>query len=302
MVVRGGMPNNFIENFRDNHPCMDIYRLFLKNRWASLSGYFLLAVLLTTIFSGLLAPYTPSYEFINNTLTPPVWMEGGSIQHILGTDDIGRDVLSRLIYGLRYTFSGALAVVLITTLLGLLGGILSAKSTGLKSNLLNHFLDAFLSIPILLLAIIIATLMQPSLLNAILAVTLASLPNFIHHIYTMVHKELQQDYAGMLRLDGASTQYIIQNVILWRLSPQIIQLIARTFTLAIVDISALGFIALGAQPPLPEWGAMIRESVSLMYLAPWLTIIPGVALLSITLSVFIFSNGLSHTIEKYNEN
>lgn len=217
----------------------------------------------------------------------------------LGTDDLGRDLLSRIISGLYYTFGSALLVTLLTLLIGGLLGIIAGSSQGIKSGILGHFLDAFLSIPILLLAIIIATLMQPSLLNAILAILLASLPYFIHQIYLALQTESSKDYVVMLRLDGASKRYLINQVMLPNLLPTFIRLTSRIFTLAILDISALSFIALGAQPPQPEWGAMIREYIDLIYLAPWLSILPGFALMFVILVVLLFSDGLAKAIEKY---
>ncbi|SMB84854.1 cationic peptide transport system permease protein [Pasteurella testudinis DSM 23072] len=287
------------EEFRFTSPLWEIWQLFRRNKVALLCGYLLLALLLMMLFAPLLSPYNANMQFVGQELLPPSWNSQGKISFFLGTDDLGRDLLSRIIVGLRYTFGASLIVAFLTLLIGSLLGIIAGTSQGIKSNILGHFLDAFLSIPILLLAIIIATLMQPSLLNAMLAILLASLPYFIHQVYLALHTEINKEYVTMLRLDGASKSYLINKVMLPNLLPVFIRLTSRIFTLAMLDISALSFIALGVQPPLPEWGALIREYIDLIYLAPWLAILPGFALMFVITVALLFSDGLAKAIERY---
>jgi cationic peptide transport system permease protein len=287
------------EEFRFTSSVQEVWQYFHRNKPALLCGYLLIALIALMLLAPWLSPHNSNMQFVGQELLPPSWRSEGKITFFLGTDDLGRDLLSRIISGLYYTFGSALLVTLLTLLIGGLLGIIAGSSQGIKSGILGHFLDAFLSIPILLLAIIIATLMQPSLLNAILAILLASLPYFIHQIYLALQTESSKDYVVMLRLDGASKRYLINQVMLPNLLPTFIRLTSRIFTLAILDISALSFIALGAQPPQPEWGAMIREYIDLIYLAPWLSILPGFALMFVILVVLLFSDGLAKAIEKY---
>ncbi|TNG93855.1 ABC transporter permease subunit [Pasteurellaceae bacterium USgator11] len=287
------------EEFRFTSPVAEIWRLFRRNKVALMCGYLLLALLLLMFFAPLVAPHDINMQFVGQELLPPSWNSEGKISFFLGTDDLGRDLLSRIIVGLRYTFGGSLIVALLTLLIGGALGVIAGTGQGIKSNILGHFLDAFLSIPILLLAIIIATLRQPSLLNAILAILLASLPYFIHQVYLALQTEINKEYVIMLRLDGASKGYLISKVMLPNLLPVFIRLTSRIFTLAMLDISALSFIALGAQPPLPEWGALIRESIDLIYLAPWLSVLPGFALIFVIITALLFSDGLAKAIERY---
>ncbi|TNH06379.1 ABC transporter permease subunit [Testudinibacter sp. TR-2022] len=287
------------EEFRFTSPVAEIWRLFRRNKVALMCGYLLLALLSLMFFAPLVAPHDINMQFVGQELLPPSWNSEGKISFFLGTDDLGRDLLSRIIVGLRYTFGGSLIVALLTLLIGGALGVIAGTGQGIKSNILGHFLDAFLSIPILLLAIIIATLRQPSLLNAILAILLASLPYFIHQVYLALQTEINKEYVIMLRLDGASKGYLISKVMLPNLLPVFIRLTSRIFTLAMLDISALSFIALGAQPPLPEWGALIRESIDLIYLAPWLSVLPGFALIFVIITALLFSDGLAKAIERY---
>ncbi|PJG83195.1 ABC transporter permease subunit [Caviibacterium pharyngocola] len=289
------------EDFRETAVLRNIWAIFRQDKVALASFYLFILLILTALFSPLIAPYSANQQFVGFELMPPSWVEGGKIGFFFGTDDIGRDLLSRLIIGTAYTLGSALIVVIFTAITGGILGIWAGMSQGIKSRILGHFFDAFLSIPILLIAIIIATLMEASLMNAMLAITLALLPYFIHEIYQAVQQELKKEYILMLRLEGASDWTLLRETILPNIYVQYIREIARAFTIAILDISALSFISLGAQRPTPEWGAMIKDSLELIYLAPWTVILPGIAIIMTILVGLILSNGLCKAVEKYYE-
>ncbi|WP_386693216.1 MULTISPECIES: ABC transporter permease subunit [unclassified Lonepinella] len=287
--------------FRDSDALNQIWRLFHKNRVALFSFYATVALLLIAIFAPWLAPYSSDMQFVGEELTPPSWNSAGKVIYFFGTDDLGRDLFSRLLNGVTYTFGSTVIVVFFVSIIGGLLGIMAGMSTGLKSRMLGHFLDAFLSIPILLISIVIATLMEPSLPNAMLAILLALLPHFIHEIYQAVHQELKKEYVLVLQLEGISNTVLLKETILPNISVRYIQEIIRSFSVTLMEISALSFIALGAQRPTPEWGAMIRDSLELIYLAPWTVILPGVAIILSMLVVMLFGNGLCKAINKYYE-
>ncbi|WP_439241068.1 ABC transporter permease subunit [Lonepinella sp. BR2474] len=287
--------------FRESDALNQIWLLFRKNRIALFSFYATLGLLFIAIFAPWLAPYSSDMQFLGEELTPPSWNSAGKVIYFLGTDDLGRDVFSRLIHGVTYTFGGSMIVVFFASLLGGILGILAGMSKGLKSRMLGHFLDAFLSIPILLISIVIATLMEPSLPNAMLAIFLALLPHFIHEIYQAIRQELKKEYVLVLRLEGVSNLVLLKETILPNISVRYIQEVIRSFSVTLMEISALSFIALGAQRPTPEWGAMIRDSLELVYLAPWTVILPGIAIILSLLVVVVFGNGLCKTINKYYE-
>ena len=289
------------KNFRESATLNQIWGLFREDRIALFSFYALLLLILTALFSPFIAPYSSDTQFVGRELMPPSWASNGEIAYFLGTDDIGRDVLSRIIIGTSYTVGAALIVIVITAFIGGGLGILAGMSQGIKSRVLGHFLDAFLTIPVLLVAIIIAALMEPSLFNAMLAITLALLPYFVHEIYRSIQLELKKEYVLMLRLDGISKWVLLKDTVLPNIAVQYIQEISRAFTIAILDISALSFIELGAQRPAPEWGAMIKDSSELIYLAPWTVILPGLAIIFSVLIGLVFSNGLCRAITKYYE-
>ncbi|WP_439256694.1 ABC transporter permease subunit [Lonepinella sp. BR2271] len=287
--------------FRESDTFSQIWLLFRKNRIALFSFYATLALLLIAILAPVLAPYSSDMQFVGEELTPPSWNSAGKVIYFFGTDDLGRDMFSRLLNGITYTFGSSVIVVILVAIIGGFLGIVAGMSKGLKSRMLGHFLDAFLSIPILLISIVIATLMEPSLPNAMLAILLALLPHFIHEIYQAVHQELRKEYVLVLKLEGVSNSMLLKETILPNISVRYIREIIRSFSVTLMEISALSFISLGAQRPTPEWGAMIRDSLELLYLAPWTVILPGIAIILSLLVVVIFGNGLCKTIDKYYE-
>ena len=249
------------DEFRESTSFFQIWLLFRQNRVALFCFYLFCLLILTALFPKLIMPYSESMEFVGEELMPPSWVEKGRIAFFFGTDDLGRDVLSRLIMGTQYTLGSSLLVVIAVAIIGGALGILAGMSEGIKSRFLGHFFDAFLSIPILLIAIIISTLMEPSLINAMFATLLAILPYFVHAIYQAIQQELKKDYVLLLKLDGISNWELLKTTILPNISVVYTQEISRAFVVAILDITALSFISLGAQRPMPEWGAMIKDSL-----------------------------------------
>lgn len=289
------------EEFRTSATMTDLWYAFRRSRIALFSLYAFILFILTALFGPLIAPYSSDMQFVGKELMPPSWFGNGQVAYFFGTDDIGRDVLSRMITGFRYTFGGAVIVVLFTAVIGGVLGIVTGMGRGARSQMVGHFLDAFLSTPILLIAIIIATLMQPNLINAMLAIFLALLPHFVHEIYQAIQRELSKEYVMMLRLDGATDMDLLKEAVLPNIVIPYIKEISRAFAIAILDISALSFISLGAQSPLPEWGAMLRDYIPLIYLAPWTVFLPGIAIIAAILVVIVLGNALCRTINQYYE-
>lgn len=287
------------EEFRERQTWREIWGVFRQDRISLLSFYLLAGFILLALFGPWIAPYSPDWQFVGQELIPPSWNENGTVAYFLGTDDLGRDVFSRIIIGVRFTFGSACLVILASALLGGILGVLAGMSYGLTSRLLGHLLDAFLSVPVLLIAIIIATLMQASLPNAMLAILLALLPHFVHQIAQAIQKELHKEYVIALRLEGASNWFLLKEAILPNIAIAYIRELTRAFSIALFDISALSFIALGATRPTPEWGLMIRDALDLIYLAPWTILFPGLAIIASIWVVILFGNGLCKAINRY---
>lgn len=279
------------------------FRAFLtalrQDKLALISTYLFIALIIITFFGHWFVPYDISHQFTGKELIPPAWDSLGVIEYFFGTDDLGRDIFSRIIAGSYYTIGSALAITLSITIFGCLVGILAGLNKGKIFSMFSHIFDIFLFTPVLLIAIIIVALMGASLSNAMLAIFLAILPNVIHKIYQATKSELQREYVIALRLDGATNILLITDVILPNLMPILIKVIINTLTIAILDISALGFISLGATSPLPEWGVMIRDALDIIYIAPWAVILPGVAIIFAIFIITIFRNGMLRVVEKY---
>lgn len=287
------------EQFRETARIQSFWFALRQDTLALISLYLFLLVLGLTFIGYLIAPYSADQQFIGLELMPPSWSNNGQISHFFGTDDLGRDIFSRILYGFYYTVGSALLITLAIALIGGVIGVWAGTKKSSSSFLLSHLFDTFLFTPILLIAIIIATLMEASLLNAMLAIFLAMLPHFIHKIYQTTQRELQREYVVTLRLDGATRKHLIQQVILPNLTIVAVKELSHIFVIAVLDISALSFISLGAKSPTPEWGAMIRDSMELIYSAPWTVILPGMAIVFVIFIITMLGNGVARVLEKY---
>ncbi|MDA3978625.1 ABC transporter permease subunit [Gallibacterium sp. AGMB14963] len=287
------------EDFRITNTISAIWSIFRQNKIALFSLFCFSALITIAVLVPYLSPYSPEQQFIGKELMPPFWDKSGDLIFLLGTDDIGRDLFSRILWGVHYTFGSALIIVLAILLVGGALGLLVGINQGVKSRTLKYLGNIFLSIPILLVAIIIAALMESGLQNAMLAIFLALLPHFIHQIDNAVQQELQKDYVVLLRLEGISKYLLLKETIVPNIFPVFVREISRIFILAIMDVSALSFISLGAASTVPEWGAMIRDALDLLYIAPWAVVLPGTAIMFSILVIIVLSNSLLRAFHKY---
>lgn len=270
---------------------------FYADTTAMIGLYGFATLLLLCLFGGLLAPYGIDQQFLGYQLLPPSWSRYGDVSFFLGTDDLGRDVLSRLLKGAAPTVGAAILVTLFATVCALLLGVLAGMTHGVRSAVMNHILDTLLSLPSLLLAIIVVAFLGPRIEHALLAVWLALMPRLVRAIYSAVHDELEKEYVVAARLDGATSSNILRYAILPNVLPMLISEITRALSMAILDIAALGFLDLGAQLPSPEWGAMLGDSLELIYVAPWTVMLPGAALMISVLIVNLLGDGIRRAVE-----
>ena len=287
------------EQFRQQDYFRQFWQQLRKDRLALIS-LVLFITLLILVFAGyLLAPYSSDQQFVGFELMPPSWSNEGQISHFFGTDNLGRDVFSRILYGFYYTVGSALLISASVAIIGGIIGILTGIQKGSPILLLSHLFDTFLFTPVLLIAIIIATLMTPNLINAMLAVFLALLPHFIHRIYQTTRRELKREYVVTLILDGADKWTLIKKVVLPNVSIVVIKELCQIFTIAVIDISALSFISLGAESQTAEWGAMIRDAIDLIYIAPWTVVLPGLAIVFSVLIIALLGNSIVRVLRQY---
>jgi cationic peptide transport system permease protein len=265
---------------------------FKENHIAVMGLFCFTFFLVITIFCPLLAPFDPNMQQIGDILVPPAWDPNGGITNLFGTDALGRDLLSRIIYACRMTFGISLLLVLVAMLLGVGLGALAGMSKGFRSSFLNHTLDSFQAIPTLLIAIIIIAILGPGLVNSMWAIALALIPQFIHQTRDFVRQELSKEYVMAAKLDGAGKFDIFIRSILPNMGEMLVVQATFALSVSILDISALGFLKLGAQAPTAELGAMLLEGIEVAYIAPWAIAVPGGALFLIMISINLVGDGL----------
>lgn len=273
-------------------PTMRVWLNFSANPFALVGLWTIAFLLLLTLFGPMIAPFPPEAQNPKALLLPPSWDPAGTVAHFLGTDDLGRDIFSRLLHGAHLTFGMALLIVVTALFMGFIIGSLSGMMRGLKSSILGHLLDALLSIPSLLMAILVVAVMGPGLENVFWAVGIALTPQFVRSIHQSVHEELQKEYVTAARLDGANSLQIFWYVIMPNVWEVVIIQTTLAISAAILDIAALGFLSLGAQAPSPEWGAMVAQGMDNLLTAPWAVTIPGLAILFSVLSINLVGDGL----------
>ena len=262
-------------------------------------GFWGMVVLLLVVVAGpTIISQDPFQQHANTLLQPPSWSIRGSIDHFLGTDDLGRDVLARLVYGARLTVGSAIVATFIAMIFGCAIGVLAGMSKGLKSSILHHMFDILLNITSLLLALVLVALMGASLSNAILAMTLVLLPQFIHSTYNAVSTEMQKEYIVAVRLDGSPPLRILRLAILPNIADTVVAQTTRALSTSILDISAICFLGLGAQAPQPEWGAMLADGMDLIYIGAWTVTLPGLAIMFSVLATNLVGDGLRRALHK----
>ncbi|MFC0048092.1 ABC transporter permease subunit [Rheinheimera tilapiae] len=282
-------------------PYQLLWRHFVPQHFA-LFGLIILSVLvLLAVISPFVSPHDPYLQNSELLLLPPSWQGNGLVSYPFGTDDLGRDLMSRLMLGASYSFGLAILAVLGSMLIGLLLGALAGMTRGVQSSIFNHLLDLALTIPSLLLAIVIVAVLGPGLMNTIWAIMLALLPQFVHGVGNAIQQQLKQDYVIAYRLDGANNWQILWSVVLPNLWEPVSLLFTMALSTAILDIAALGFLGLGAQAPTPEWGSMVADALDSIYLAPWTVALPGLLIFITVLSINLVGDGLRKAMKKRRE-
>jgi len=285
------------KNPEDRHPFIDQLSQLWRNKTA-VAGLIIITVF---IFCGILAPYLSPHDPLEVSLydqiKPPVWHANGTWNNILGTDDLGRDILSRLIYGARVSLAVAVFSVGLAFFFGTLLGCISGYYKGSLDSIIMRIMDMILSFPYILLAIVVVAYLGPSLRNAMIAIAITYVPRFARIVRGSVLEECEKDYVTSERAIGARDWRIIFIAVLPNcLGPLIVQTTLSCAS-AILDAAALSFLGLGAQPPTPEWGAMIAQSRALILRASWVMTFPGLAILFAVLGFNLLGDGLRDALD-----
>ncbi|AHG80315.1 Dipeptide transport system permease protein dppC [Mannheimia varigena USDA-ARS-USMARC-1388] len=278
-------------------PLQEFWYYFRQNKGAVIGLAFIAVVFFVSVFADFIAPFDPISQNRAALLLPPAWFENGQAAHLLGTDDIGRDILSRIIYGARLSVFIGLIIVLMSCVLGVILGLLAGYYGGTLDIVIMRFVDIMLAIPSLLLTIGVVTILGPSLINAAIAIAIVSIPSYVRLTRASVMSEKNRDYVTASRVAGAGVGRLMFIVILPNcLAPLIVQM-TMGISNAILELAALGFLGIGAQPPTPELGTMLAESRGFMQSANWLVTIPGLAILSLVLAFNLMGDGLRDALD-----
>ncbi|TIT00987.1 ABC transporter permease subunit [Mesorhizobium sp.] len=250
------------------------------------------ALVLIAIFAPLVAPHSPDEQFRDALLTPPVWQEGGKSMFLLGTDAVGRDMLSRLIFGARFSLFIGLVVVVFSLTSGIILGVLAGYFRGWVDTLIMRVMDVILAFPSLLLALVLVAILGPGLFNAMLAIALVLQPHFARLTRAAVMAEKNREYVISAKVAGAShVRLMVKTILPNCMAPLIVQA-TLSFSNAILEAAALGFLGVGAQPPTPEWGTMLATAREFILRAPWVVTFPGLAILITVLAINLIGDGL----------
>lgn len=261
----------------------------LENKGAVVSLVLLVIWTLLAIFAPWLPIRPPEQVFEGMQLRSPEWFQG---DFVMGTDDLGRDLFSRLIYGSRISMGFGFLNVVVSVLIGGVLGLTAGYYGGWWDRFVLRVVDILMALPSLLLAIVVVAVLGPSLWNALWAVTIVALPGFIRITRASVLNEREKEYVQAARAFGASDlRQMFVTILPNCMAPLIVQA-SLGFSDGILNMAALGFLGLGAQPPTPEWGVMLADSKAYIETAGWLVMWPGLCILSVVLAFNLLGDGL----------
>ena len=278
-------------------PWRAFWRDFSANPGAVAGLSIIVLVMLMAIFAPWLAPHSPDLTDSAAFLKPPAWQQGGSWTWPLGTDAIGRDLLSRLIYGARLSLAIGIAVVALSIVVGIVLGLVAGFARGVTEIVIMRLMDIILTLPSLLLAIVIVAILGPGLMNAMLAVAVVVLPHYVRITRAAVISETAKDYVTAARVAGAGRLRLMFSEVLPNCAAPLIVQASLGVSTAILDAAALGFLGLGAQPPAAEWGTMLADAREFVLRAWWVVTFPGLMILITVLAFNLFGDGLRDTLD-----
>ncbi len=278
-------------------PLREFWDAYAQSRGALIGLALVVILLLLAVGADVVSPHPPNEQYRDATLVPPMWQEGGSAKFILGTDPVGRDMLSRLIHGTRLSLAIGAISVTISLFLGVLLGMLAGYLRGFTETFIMRLMDVMLALPSLLLAIAVVAILGPGLANAMYAIAIVLLPHYVRLTRAAVMAEAGKEYVASSRIAGAGPLRLMFSTILPNcIAPLIVQA-TLGFSTAILDAAALGFLGLGAQPPTPEWGSMLAGALEFIQRASWVVTFPGLAILVTVLAFNLMGDGLRDALD-----
>lgn len=274
-----------------NRKFVEVWRRLRKNKTAVFGLVIIAILLLTALFAPLIAPYHYDEQNLDEAFISP------STRHVMGTDNFGRDILSRIIYGSRISLMVGFIAVSIGMVIGGTLGAISAYYGGITDNILMRLIDVLLAMPNILLAISISAALGPGLVNAMIAVGIGTVPNYARVTRASVLTVKEREYVEAARCIGAKDgRIILTHIIPNALAPMIVQATLGVAS-AILSAAALSFIGLGIQPPTPEWGAMLSAGRSYIRDYWYIVTFPGLAIMVTIFALNLFGDGLRDALD-----
>ncbi|GGH33669.1 nickel transporter permease [Paenibacillus segetis] len=283
--------NPLITEEKVSGPWRDAWKAYRKNKIAMIGLIMIVLFIVIAILAPLIAPYDYKAQELSSRLKPPSWA------HLFGTDDLGRDLLSRVLYGARISLWVGAFSVLGSIIMGTLLGILAGYYGRWIDMIISRVFDILLAFPSILLAIAIVAILGPSLQNALYAIAIINIPTYGRLVRARVLSLKSEEFITAARAIGMKNSGIlIRHILPNSLTPIIVQGTLGIAT-AIIEAAALGFLGLGAQPPAPEWGKMLSDSRQFIQTAPWTVIFPGVSIMLTVLAFNLMGDGLRDAMD-----
>lgn len=264
----------------------------VRRTFALIGLFIVLATILVAIFAPFVATHDPFVQNLEARVVPPAWMEGGSSEHLFGTDQLGRDYFSRLVYGARISMTIGLLTVLISGAIGISLGVVGGYFGGRIDNIVMFIITSRLSIPLILVALTVVALVGTSLTVVVLTLGFLLWERFAVVARTTTMQVRNREFIDAARAAGASLPHILLREIIPNILPHLVVVATLEMAIAILLEAALSFLGLGVPPPLPSWGLMIAEARDYMFFTPWIITIPGIALFILVFGINLFGDGL----------
>lgn len=269
----------------------DIFKRFIHRKASLIGGIILLLFLLMALIGPFLCTQDPNAQDIANKYAPPSW------EHLLGTDNLGRDTLTRMVYGARVSLLVSFVGTIIGSAIGVALGVLAGYYGGWLDSLISRFVDFLLAFPGLLLAIVVVAILGSGLENTMAAIAFYSIPYIARMVRGVVLTLKGSEYVQACKVMGVSDARIIMTHIIPNSMSQIIVNVTLNLGTAILTASSLSFLGLGVTPPNPEWGAMLSTARDAIRSYPWAAVIPGVAITLVVLSFSLVGDGLRDALD-----
>ncbi|GBH26656.1 ABC transporter permease subunit [Burkholderia vietnamiensis] len=270
---------------------------FSRNRGAVGAGLVVLVLILVALLAPLIAPHSPVEQCRDYVKIPPAWLAGGNWQFILGTDEAGRDILSRLMFGARMSFWIGFVSVVLALIPGIVLGLVAAFFQKWADTPVMRIMDVLPALPSPLLAVAVVALIGPGLTNTMFAIAIVALPAYVRRTRASALGELPKEYVTASRVAGAGTLRLMFSQVLPNCTAPLIVQAPLGFSSAILDAAALGFLGLGVQPPTAEWGAMLASARDYIDNAWWIVTMPGLSILISVLAINLLGDGLRDALD-----